>query len=136
MGIAVIGLEEASSFFSNQYDFWWLLAKNPKGHELTNWQVRCFLSWAVNEVIQIFVFMTLPLVLMSADSEMEFVKDATAVLFIAALDDLNDPVPIELTDYKDDIACNKKGEDTLELGPGQQPGPKHASADAPFVAAV
>merc|ERR1712061_84266 len=135
MGIAVIGLEEASSFFSNQYDFWWLLAKNPKGHEITNWQVRCFLAWAVNEVIQMFVFMTLPLVLMSADSEMEFVKDATAVLFITALDDLSESVPIELTDYKEEITSNIEGEDALESGLEQKPCPKQISDGDAFVTA-
>lgn len=133
--IAVIGIEEASNFFNNQYAFWWLLAKHPKGHERTNWQIRAFLSWVVNEVMQMFVFMTLPLVLMSADSELEFVKDATAVLFITALDDLSEAASIELTDYKEEIRSNIEGEDALESGLEQKPGPKQTSDGDAFVTA-
>jgi len=52
---------------------------------------------------------------------MEFVKDATAVLFITALDDLSESVQIKLTDYKEDTAPRTEDEEMFESGPEKIP---------------
>jgi len=65
---------------------------------------------------------------------LEFVKDATAVLFITALDDLSETVPIELTDYKEDIESSEEDEDVMKSGPDQETHPKQSNADTPLAA--
>ena len=49
---------------------------------------RIFLSWLVNELFAQTTLLMLPLILIGSSDRVEFVKDATAVLFIAELDKL------------------------------------------------
>jgi len=51
-------------------------------------KVRCFMSWLANEAFARTIFFLLPVILMYSPDLLEFVKDATCIVFIAHLDDV------------------------------------------------
>ena len=51
--------------------------------------MRCVLSWWINDVCAQAILWLLPIILINSSDRLEFVKDATAVLFIELLDDLD-----------------------------------------------
>lgn len=52
---------------------------------------RCFLSFIVNCLFYDIILYTLPLLLMTSETMLDFVKDAFAVVFIVTLDDVKVP---------------------------------------------
>jgi hypothetical protein len=55
-------------------------------------RVRVFMSWLVNGVFAGVIVLILPIILMDSEDGVEFVKDATCVMFIAELDDVSTSV--------------------------------------------
>ena len=51
-------------------------------------RARCFMSWLANEAFARTIFFLLPVILMYSPDLLEFVKDATCIVFIAHLDDV------------------------------------------------
>jgi len=74
--------------------------------------IRCFLAIITNGVFFDVVLYTLPLLLMTAETSLDFVKDSFAVVFIVTLDDIGEPkenvihcpifVPVEIRTVPDD----------------------------------
>lgn len=56
-------------------------------------KIRCFLALVVNGVFFAVILYTLPLLLMTSETPLDFVKDAFAVVFIVTLDDVSNPKP-------------------------------------------
>lgn len=52
-------------------------------------QLRVFMSWLVNSLFANIIVLMLPIILMDSEDGVEFVKDATSVMFIAELDTVN-----------------------------------------------
>jgi hypothetical protein len=57
-----------------------------------NLRARRFMSSFVNGVLHGFILRATPLVLMQSESNLDFVKDAFAILFIVCLDDIDEKV--------------------------------------------
>lgn len=64
---------------------WVGLRSEVSGHELV---VRILMSWWVNGVLRKLVVMLVPLMLITVDSYLDFVQNATALTFIVQLDDI------------------------------------------------
>jgi len=66
---------------------WITLRSQVSARELI---VRMLFSWYVNGVIRKLVVVLVPLMLITVDSYLDFVQNATALTFIVQLDDLMD----------------------------------------------
>lgn len=60
--------------------------------------IRSMMSFYANNLSIACMFLTLPLFMMSAASDIDFVKDCFAVVFITTIDDLGDAIPLKVLD--------------------------------------
>lgn len=58
--------------------------------------VRCFMSSVVNMSFSSYVFCTLPIFVMTADSSIDLVKDCLAIAFIMDIDDLGQSTKLKV----------------------------------------
>lgn len=88
--IGTVMRSQQGAFFSIEWRPFWK-RYFTEGFRDTVWHYplrRIFLSWLVNELFAQTTLLMLPLILIGSSDRVEFVKDATAVLFIAELDKL------------------------------------------------
>mmetsp|Transcript_71291 Transcript_71291/g.167007 ORF Transcript_71291/g.167007 Transcript_71291/m.167007 type:complete len:323 (-) Transcript_71291:166-1134(-) len=88
--VSTVSRTMSAGFVSGELlPFWavYFYAHGGKYHRSHHYpKMRFFMSWLVNSYLNHAIFLMLPLVVMISDNDMEFVKDATAVLFISQLD--------------------------------------------------
>lgn len=93
--LSVVIRPDVSSFFNHEWvGFWrtYFKHQNKYDHEFPVLAgCRCFCSWIVNHLLLSVVYTAFPVVVLSCSNHLEFVKDATAVLFITSLDNLETP---------------------------------------------
>ena len=95
--IAVVCRRFSETFHNGEFKpFWEHVWLKAKAGEFRNtpamvWGYVLFRfvsSWLVNDVLALSTLFLLPVILSQADDQIEFVKDATAVLFIAEMDNM------------------------------------------------
>ena len=84
-----------ASFIPGECQPFWNFYKYQRGfrHKHHFARIRFLMSYTVNELFAATAHLMLPFVLMDAPENMDFVKDATCVLFIAQLDTLQVVAP-------------------------------------------
>ena len=87
-------------------DFWipyiWHYAPCKPIVSLLGLTLRIVMSWMVNQFFAEMAFIMLPVVLLDSSNSLEFVKDATCILFIAGLEQA-ELAPIEKPEDIEDI---------------------------------
>ena len=87
--VSVVVRMQLQNFQVSEYDpFWGPYFKQGFKHPHHWAYLRVVLSWIVNSLLSSTTVFILPAILMRASNNLEFVKDATAVLFIAELDQM------------------------------------------------
>ena len=98
--IGVVIRRFTETFHKGEFECFWTKWYEARLDELRNlsWSewvkemsgeiVRFASSWVVNDVLALTAIFLFPVILSKSDNQMEFVKDATAVMFIAEMDNL------------------------------------------------
>ena len=91
------------------------------------WEIflRWLMSFVVNEIYPLAVIFMVPLVLCQAEENVEFVKDATAILFIHQLDNITgEPMKIEKPKEKEKDNLKQEKAAVVSKTPKMLPAPK------------
>ncbi|CAK9060406.1 unnamed protein product [Durusdinium trenchii] len=85
------------SFENHEWKPFWerYFFENFRDKEMHWTWLRFAMSWVVNHLLADIILLMLPVILMQADDNMDFVKDATSVLFISELDNISNAIDIK-----------------------------------------